>query len=152
MIQIDIQIPKSCDGCPLCNEYYICQANDNDVEDYWDNSIKPKWCPLREVNECKADDCISRVHVCNLAYDMSEIDGEHYNKQHLVVDVDDIRSLPSVYPKTDNSVLEDIKAEIEHIEINGQIDEHTAFIRTGEQVKRMCLDIIDSHISGKENP
>ena len=43
------------------------------------------------------------------------------------------------------SVIEDIKAEIKQIRINGQVDEHTAFIRTGEQVKTMVLDIIDKH-------
>ena len=41
--------------------------------------------------------------------------------------------------------LEQIRAEINGIEINGQIDEHTMFIRTGEQVKQMALDIIDKY-------
>ena len=45
--------------------------------------------------------------------------------------------------KISRSVIEDIKAEIKQIIINGQIDEHTSFIRTGEQVKTMVLDIID---------
>ena len=39
-------------------------------------------------------------------------------------------------------VLEQIRAEIDGIEINGQVDEHTLFIRSGEQVKQMALDII----------
>ena len=41
--------------------------------------------------------------------------------------------------------LEQIRAEINGIEINGQIDEHTMFIRTGEQGKQMALDIIDKY-------
>ena len=41
--------------------------------------------------------------------------------------------------------IEQIRAEIDGIEINGQIDEHTMFIRSGEQVKNMTLDIIDKH-------
>lgn len=42
-------------------------------------------------------------------------------------------------------VLDKIRAEIYGIEINGQVDEHTMFIRTGEQVKQMTLDIIDRY-------
>lgn len=48
------------------------------------------------------------------------------------------------------TIIDDIKAEIKQIRINGQVDEHTAFIRTGEQVKTMVLDIIDKHCC-KEN-
>ena len=48
----------------------------------------------------------------------------------------------------DRKVIEDIKAEIQAIEINGQVDEHTMFIRGGEEVKNMALKIIDKHISG----
>lgn len=46
-------------------------------------------------------------------------------------------------------ILDKIRAEIDGIEINGQVDEHTSFIRTGEQVKQMTLDIIDKY--RKEN-
>ena len=42
-------------------------------------------------------------------------------------------------------VLDKVRAEIDGIEINGQVDEHTMFIRTGEQVKQMALDIIDKY-------
>ncbi len=41
--------------------------------------------------------------------------------------------------------LDKIRAEISAIAINGQVDEHTMFIRTGEQVKQMALDIIDKY-------
>lgn len=41
--------------------------------------------------------------------------------------------------------LEQIRAEINGIEINGQIDEHTMFIRSAEQVKQMALDVIDKY-------
>jgi hypothetical protein len=47
-------------------------------------------------------------------------------------------------PNTDE-VLDKIQAEIDRIEINGQEDEHTMFIRTGENVKQMALDIIDKY-------
>ena len=42
-------------------------------------------------------------------------------------------------------VLDKIRAEIYGIEINGQVDEHTMFIRSGEQIKNMALEIIDKH-------
>ena len=45
----------------------------------------------------------------------------------------------------DGIPLEQIRAEIDGIEINGQVDEHTMFIRAGEQVKQMALDIIDKY-------
>jgi hypothetical protein len=42
-------------------------------------------------------------------------------------------------------VLEQIRVEIDEIEISGQIDEHTSFIRTGDSVKKIALDIIDKY-------
>ena len=47
-------------------------------------------------------------------------------------------------------VLDKIRAEITSIAINGQVDEHTMFIRTGEQVKKMALDIIDKYKAESE--
>lgn len=41
--------------------------------------------------------------------------------------------------------LDEIRAEIAAIAVNGQVDEHTLFMRTGEQVKQMALDIIDKY-------
>ena len=38
-------------------------------------------------------------------------------------------------------VLDKVRAEIDGIEINGQIDEHTLFIRSGNEVKKIALDI-----------
>lgn len=46
------------------------------------------------------DDAVSREAVIAMAYDMSAIDGEHFEDTNMVVDVDDIRKLPSVQPKT----------------------------------------------------
>lgn len=44
-------------------------------------------------------------------------------------------------------MFDKIKAEIAAIDINGRVDEHTMFIRTGEQVKQMALNIIDKYKS-----
>ena len=41
--------------------------------------------------------------------------------------------------------LDKIRAEINGIEINGQIDEHTLFARSAEEVKKMVLDVIDKY-------
>lgn len=49
-----------------------------------------------------------------------------------------------------SEVLDEIRAEIAAIVINGQVDEHTAFIRTGEQVQQMALDIIDKYKTESE--
>ena len=56
---------------------------------------------------------------------------------------EDIDYMPTV------CAIEQIRAEIDGIEINGQVDEHTMFIRTGEQVKQMALDIIDNLTKGE---
>lgn len=42
-------------------------------------------------------------------------------------------------------VLNKIRSEIASIAIHGQVDEHTMFIRSGEQVKQAVLDIIDKY-------
>lgn len=42
-------------------------------------------------------------------------------------------------------MLDEIKTEIEHIEISGRIDEHNSFIRTGEHIKTMVIEIIDKY-------
>ena len=45
------------------------------------------------------EDAISRQAVLEMAYDMSEIDGEHFTEPHMVVDVEDIQRLPFVTQK-----------------------------------------------------
>lgn len=47
-------------------------------------------------------------------------------------------------------VLDKIRAEIAAIAINGQVDEHTMFIRSGEQVKQMSLAVIDKYKAESE--
>ena len=48
------------------------------------------------------------------------------------------------------SKVEDAIAEIERIEINGQIDANTMFARSAGQVKTMVLDIIRKHTGVSE--
>ena len=49
-----------------------------------------------------------------------------------------------------NYVLDKIRAEITAIDITGQVDEHAMFIRTGVEVKKMTLDIIDKYKTESE--
>ena len=51
----------------------------------------------------------------------------------------------------DKNVLDKLRAEITAIDITGQVDEHTLFIRSGEQVKRLVLEIIDKYRAERED-
>lgn len=53
-----------------------------------------KWL---EQEPCEDD--ISRQAVLEMAYDMSEIDGEHFTEPYMVVDIEDIQKLPSITPQ-----------------------------------------------------
>ena len=53
--------------------------------------------------------------------------------------------------RIDAEVLDKIKAKVAAIAVNGQVDEHTMFIRTGEQVKQMVLNIIDKYKAESED-
>lgn len=104
------------------------------------NSEMKTFCILRMLKELpsvsKNDDCISRQAVLEMAYDMSEIDGEHFDSPCFVVDVDDIKKLPSVIEDIKSEILSYKDDKIIHAEVNEMID--------------IVLDIIDKHISGKE--
>lgn len=57
-----------------------------------------------------------------------------------------------VFTKSDMvDILDKIKAEITSIDINGQVDAHTMFIRSGDQVKQMVLDVIDKYKAESED-
>ena len=76
-------------------------------------------------------------------FDCETLDnGKHWDG-HTEKDVTRLLSLPQ------NINLDKIREEIAAIEINGQVDEHTLFMRTGEQVKQMVLDIIDKYIKSE---
>ena len=54
---------------------------------------------LKALKQEPCDDAISRHAVLEMAYDMSEIDGEHFTEQCMVVDIEGIKKLPSVTPQ-----------------------------------------------------
>ena len=105
MIQIDMDIPKTCDDCPFhiyhSGNNYVCVATPlfypMNLANYEDG--RKDFCPLKEVSQ--------------------------------------------------EPIIDKIRAEITAITINGQVDEYTAFIRTGDQVKQMALNIIDKYRGGE---
>lgn len=74
---------------------------------------------------------------------------EEYKEEKMSI-IDYVNAYTTEGVTTVDDVFEQIRAEINGIEINGQIDEHTMFIRTGEQVKQMALDIIDKYKTESE--
>ena len=51
---------------------------------------------LELLKQEPCEDAISRQAVLDMAYDMSEIDGEHFTEPCMVVEVEDIEKLPPV--------------------------------------------------------
>ena len=53
MIKIDIEMPRTCNGCFACYDIEFCNLMDikypdNKVEEHCYNDTKPEWCPLIE--------------------------------------------------------------------------------------------------------
>lgn len=60
MIQVDLPMPEACDVCPFNYDFIGCKAiNDDAWEKYgddWNDNVcertdRPKYCPLKEVDE-----------------------------------------------------------------------------------------------------
>lgn len=62
-------------------------------------SVSPTQNCVGNALDMRCDDAISRQAVLEMAYDMSEIDGEHFTEPCIVVDVEDIQNLPPVNPQ-----------------------------------------------------
>ena len=54
---------------------------------------------IEALEQEPCEDAISRQAVLEMAYDMSEIDGEHFTEPCMVIDVEDVQKLPSVNPQ-----------------------------------------------------
>ena len=54
-------------------------------------------------------------------------------------------TMPTSWWEQEISLFDKIKTEINAIEISGQIDEHTMFVRSADGVKEMVLNIIDKY-------
>lgn len=48
------------------------------------------------------------------------------------------------------NILDKIREEITNIEVYGQINEYTGFVRTNEQIKSIVLEIIDKYRESEE--
>lgn len=110
MIQIDMEMPKSCADCFKKTECFFAQCNG------WIGDKRDDDCPLKEVKVVdKCFDC--RVNLL-------------------------------AKTKT-NSVLEDIKAEIEELKLDCDLDigEEDIYNNAINDV----LEIIDKHINGEDN-
>lgn len=54
---------------------------------------------IQALEQEPCGDAISRQATLEMAYDMSEIDGEHFTERCMVVDIKDIQKLPPVTPQ-----------------------------------------------------
>ena len=163
---IDMDMPKGCWGCKYMKSYNHktskCMLLGKKFDDRLDLlTSRLEDCPLKEVNECKAENLCNSCtniacefqsgivrHKCDFYMPHLEPD----NCGNYVVDWNNchtadaisyaIEHLPSVYPKSENSVLEDIKAEIK---------EELKDFDTITAIHFEYIDkVIDSHISRKE--
>lgn len=101
----DCDIERSCGKCelnmpnkePILQAYKMAIKALSQEPRYWINKdgIVHKLVTMELV-----PDAVSRQEVLELAYDMSEIDGEHFTEPCMVVDVEDIQNLPSVTQKS----------------------------------------------------
>lgn len=54
---------------------------------------------IKALEQEPCENCISRQAVLGLAYDMSEIDGEHFTEPYMVVNIEDVQKLSPVTPQ-----------------------------------------------------
>lgn len=93
MIQIDIDMPKSCAECKF-SYADVCPLQNKSVVVSVINKVRDRDCPLE--NEYNREDCISRQAVLSMQY---RIDDSATLSTRDVVNVDDIEDLPSVTPQ-----------------------------------------------------
>lgn len=92
---------------------------------------------IKVLNKELCDDCIRRQDALDCLKSVG------LKKFDFILDArNKIKNLPSVQQEP---VLDKIRVEITNIEISGQIDSHTSFVRTGKQVKNIALEIIDKY-------
>ena len=132
VIITDMEMPKNCDECPISRyqELHDCPILRMYSTKHSEKRLDD--CPLKEVKECKAEDCISRTSTLRPYETLNDND---------VIAVwlirKNIEQQLSVYPKSENSVLEDIKAEIKEMRSKRNCSCSD------------CLDIIDRYIGEK---
>ena len=110
----------------------VADSNDDD------SAIEFARIAISALEQEPCDDAISREAVIKLAYDMSEIDGEHFDKPCMVVDVEDIQKLPSVTRQTGEWIT-DARTYYEELNKRGLgVDEYTPYF-TDDIACSACL-------------
>ena len=71
----------------------------NSVSNQLDGDIKAFDMAIKALEQEPCEDAISRQAVLELAFDMAEIDGEHFDEPFMVIEVADIKDLPPVTPQ-----------------------------------------------------
>ena len=95
-----MDMPKSCNKCPMFDDrwdYPTCFITQKSSGyNFPIHEKRMDFCPLKEVKECEAEDCISKEAVTEVI--KRWIDGR-CNQTGSLMDM--INRLPSVYPKSD---------------------------------------------------
>ena len=94
VIITDMEFPKRCLDCQLMGrEKMYCQLYPRkDLNVIRVVSEKPEWCPLKEIDERNAEDCISKARVNKI------IDSPYFRQADKLIQ---IMNLPSAYPKSE---------------------------------------------------
>ena len=98
-------------------EMNLCNSCTNIRCEFQSGIVRTK-CAFYMPPHIEPDNCgnyviINKQAVLEMAYDMSEIDGEHFTEPRMVVDVEDIQNLPPVEPqeKTGHWINKDVRKE-----------------------------------------
>lgn len=51
MVQIDMEMPRSCYDCPCCYDLIYCNLSQCGVDQETAHEKRPDWCPLKEVKD-----------------------------------------------------------------------------------------------------
>ena len=89
-------MPSCCFECNLYNHFGVCNYNTEIEPTIYSKDGRPSDCPIKEVDECEAEDCVSRKNILeslNGAFPSTDWNKALFRK--IVLDS------PSVYPKSD---------------------------------------------------
>lgn len=80
--------------------------------------------------------CEKQIEQCQMwaKHNGEEPSGKVYEEHKLILEL-----------LEQESILDNIRSEIDGIELSGHIDDHTMFVRTADQLKNMVLCIIDKY-------
>ena len=105
MIQIDIDIPKDCNGCPFAvtgnGEYFFC-CFDVEKEVDMDSDYRRKDCPLKEVSQEPTDKIFTKADIDAI-----------------------VKAINKGWELRINEVLDKIRAEIDNALSDGMIHKKT---------------------------